>query len=55
MLKKFNMVASEHLSPLSLLVVAMSGMPTRGICHICARMPRVYLDDLRTAMLKYRC
>ena len=24
---------------------AMSGMPARGICHICARMPRAYLVD----------
>lgn len=30
----------------------MSGMPARGICHICARMQRAHLVDLTIAMLK---
>ena len=36
-------------------IIAISGLLARGICHMCARMPRAYLVDLRTAMLKYRC
>ena len=29
----------------------MSGMPTRSIYHICARMLRAYLEDLRTILV----